>query len=50
MAQTQQVEVTKEQVEEAQAMWKNFMIAMKYCSIITAIILIGLALAFVELF
>jgi len=50
MAESQQVEVTKEQIQDANAMWKNFTIAMKYSTIVTIVILIGLALAFVKLF
>ncbi|MDH5722630.1 MAG: hypothetical protein OEY94_04830 [Alphaproteobacteria bacterium] len=50
MIEEQQVEVTNEQIRDASAMWKNFTIATKYCSIATAIVLIALALAFVKLF
>ena len=50
MAETKQVDVSKEQLREAEEMWKNFTVVTKYCSIVTAVILILLALAFVKFF
>tara|TARA_B100001093_G_C26087932_1_gene701503 strand:- start:116 stop:268 length:153 start_codon:yes stop_codon:yes gene_type:complete len=50
MAEIQNVEVTEEQVKDAQDMWAKFTVATKYCCIATAIVLIGLALGFVKLF
>lgn len=48
MADHQAVEVTKEQIESAQTMWDNFVVGSKYTIYATIIVLVGLALAFVE--
>ena len=42
------VEINKEQLESAEAMWVNFMKVGKYAVIVTVVVLVGLALAFVD--
>lgn len=48
MAQQEAVKVTKKQVDDAQSMWHNFVIGGKISIGVTIIILVLLALGFVD--
>lgn len=48
MAQQEAVKVTKKQVEDAQQKWDNFVVGSKYTIYATALLLILLALGFVD--
>ena len=48
MAEHKAVEVTKEQIQEAENLWHHFTVGMKYATYATCIILVLLALAFVK--
>jgi len=48
MAQQEAVKVTKKQVDDAQSMWNNFVIGGKISIGVTIIILVLLALGFVD--
>lgn len=48
MAEQKAVKVTKKQVEDAQSMWNNFVLGSKISIYATAIILILLAIGFVD--
>ncbi len=48
MANKETVTVTKKQIEESEKMWHNFVIGGKYAIYATAVILILLAVGFVD--
>ena len=48
MAQQEAVKVTKKQVDDAQQKWDNFVVAGKYAICATTIVLILLAVGFVD--
>ncbi len=48
MAQQEAVKVTKKQIEDAENMWNNFVIGGKYAIYATVIILVLLAIGFVD--
>ncbi len=50
MSDHEHVEISQQDLKDAQAMWHNFVTAGKYAVIVSCITLIGLALAFVDLF
>lgn len=48
MAQQEAVKVTKKQIDDAQKMWDNFVVCGKYTILATILILVLLALGFVD--
>lgn len=48
MAAHEAVKVSKKQVDEAQSMWHNFVIGMKYSTYAIIVLLIALAATFVK--
>jgi hypothetical protein len=48
MANTEAVKVTKKQVDDAQNMWHNFVVGSKYSILATILILVLLAIGFVD--
>ncbi|MGH1402701.1 MAG: hypothetical protein ACRBDL_00505 [Alphaproteobacteria bacterium] len=48
MAEQKAADVTKQEVEQAQKMWDNFVVGSKFTIYATCILLIALALGFVK--